>query len=85
MADPEVSQMLGRIDGKLDQVIESFKEHREDDKRRFTEVYTKLSDHDRDINQAKGAKGAILWAAGGLSAVVGAAAAWAAKAFGIHP
>lgn len=76
--------MLGRIDGKLDQVIETFKEHREDDKRRFGELYGKLDEQAADINQAKGAKAAILWLAGGIAAAVGAVATVAAKALGMH-
>jgi hypothetical protein len=83
MSDPELSQILGRIDGKLDQVIDSFKEHREDDKRRFSEVYGKLAEHAEDINKAKGAKGALLWAAGGIAGAVAFAAPYVAKALGI--
>lgn len=70
MSDPNVLQLLGKIDGKLDQVIESAKEHREDDKRRFAEVYGRLDKQDADINQAKGAKGALLWLVGGGAAAV---------------
>lgn len=80
----DVSQMLGRIDGKLDQVIETFREHREDDKRRFAEVYGKLEEHASDIDKAKGAKGALLWLVGGGAAAIGCLAAMAAKAFGLH-
>ena len=83
MSDPELSQILGRIDGKLDQVIETFKEHREDDKRRFTEVHARLDEYAEDINKAKGAKGALLWAAGGIASAVALAAPYVAKALGI--
>lgn len=84
MSDPNVLQLLGRIDGKLDQVIEAAKEHREDDKRRFTEVYSTLNEHAEDINKAKGAKAALLWVAGGVAAVVGTAATFVAKALGVQ-
>jgi hypothetical protein len=77
-----VMQLLGRIDGKLDQVIDAAKEHREDDKRRFGEVYTRLGEHDQEIATAKGAKGVILWLIGGGAAAIGALAAVAAKAYG---
>ena len=81
--DPEVMQLLGRIDGKLDQVIEAAKEHRDDDKRRFTEVHERLDSHDADINQAKGAKGAVMWMAGGVAAIVGAVATIVGKKMGL--
>lgn len=83
MSDPELSQLLGRIDGKLDQVIEAFKEHRDDDKRRFGELYGKLDEHAEDINKAKGAKGALLWAAGLVAGIISFAAPYVAKALGL--
>jgi hypothetical protein len=64
MSDP-IMQVLGRIEGKLDAEIQMAKEHRDDDKRRFGEVYQKLGEHDRDIANAKGAKGVIVWLIGG--------------------
>lgn len=78
-SDPEVLLLLGKIDGKLDQVIQTAEEHRSDDKRRFTEVHARLDEHAEDINKAKGAKGALLWSAGLVATVAGSAAAYAAK------
>lgn len=66
----QILQALGRIEGKLDSEIAASKEHREDDKRRFSDVYSRLDDHEKDINQAKGAKGALLWLVGGGAAAV---------------
>ena len=68
----DVPQALGRIEGKLDQVIDSFKEHRDDDKRRFSEVFGVLDKHSAAINQAKGAKAAVLAAAGVAGGAVAA-------------
>ena len=83
-SDPEVFKFLGQIDGKLDQLIDAAKEHRDDDKRRFTEVYVRLDEHSSEINKAKGAKGALLWVAGGIAGVVGFVATFAAKTLGWH-
>lgn len=77
--DPDVMQLLGRIDGKLDQVIDQAKEHREDDKRRFGEVYGRLDKQDEEINKAKGAKGVLLWLIGGGAAAISALVSWLAK------
>lgn len=72
MSDP-VLQVLGRIEGKLDSEIALNKEHRDDDKRRFTEIHGRLDEHAEAIAQARGAKGAIVWLvgliAGGASAI----------------
>lgn len=83
-SDPDVLQTLGSIDGKLDQVIKAVDRHIDDDVRRFTEIHKKLDDQAEDINQAKGAKGALLWVAGGIAALVGTLATAAAKALGWH-
>lgn len=93
MANDELSQMLGRIDGKLDQAIRSLDRHIDDDVRRFTELHSKVDtnkdeanekfeEHSEDINKAKGAKGAVIWLVGGGAAAIGGLVAVAAKAFG---
>lgn len=81
--DPDISRMLGQIDGKLDSLISAAKEHRDDDTRRFTDVYRRLDNCDEDINKAKGAKGVLLWMVGGGAAAIGGLVAVAAKAFGV--
>lgn len=80
--DPEVLTLLGRIDGKLDQVIDSAKEHRADDQRRFTDVYSRLDTHSVEISKAQGAKSVILWLVGGGAAAISAIVVAASKAFG---
>ena len=80
-ADP-VLQSLGRIEGKLESIENMAKEHREDDVRRFTDVYKKLGDHDQEIAKAQGAKGALLWAAGVVAGIVGLVAPALAKKMG---
>lgn len=81
MSDP-VLQILGRIEGKLDSEIALNKEHRDDDKRRFTEVHERLDEHAEAIASAKGAKGAIMWAVGLIAGGVGAVASLLLKAKG---
>lgn len=78
-----VLQVLGRIEGKLDAEITLAREHRDDDKRRFTEVHKRLDDHEKDINHAKGQKSVILWLIGGGAAAIATAVTLAAKAFGV--
>lgn len=80
----ELHQMVGRIDGKLDALISNLEAHAAEDTRRFDAVGKLLLQHSEDINQAKGAKGVIMWAAGGLAAVAGFAASYLAKVMGIH-
>lgn len=79
-----VLQALGRIEGKLDSEIKLAEEHRADDVRRFEGVFKRLDATDKDINQAKGAKGAILWVASAIAAAVGFVVTMAAKAFGLQ-
>lgn len=82
-ADAEIAQLLGRLDGKLDQVISSFDRHIDDDVRRFTEIHKKLDEQAEDINKAKGAKGAVLWLVGGGAAAIASTVVMAAKALGL--
>lgn len=78
----DVMHLLGRIDGKLDQVINSAEEHRADDKRRFAEVHGRLDEHAKDINVAKGASSVIRWLIGGGIVSIIASVAAIMKVFG---
>lgn len=71
-----VMQALGRIEGKLDAEISMAKEHREDDKRRFGDLYTKHNEHSQQIAEAKGAKKVIVFLIGGGAAAIGALVSW---------
>lgn len=82
--DQQILTALGRIEGKLDSEILMAREHREDDKRRFSDVYKKLDEHSDDISKAQGAKGVLLWLVGGGAAAIGGLVVVASKAFGGH-
>ena len=78
----QIMQVLGRIEGKLDSEIKLAEEHRDDDKRRFSDVYTKIGEHDKEIANAKGQKSVILWLAGGGAVAISALVSFLAKAKG---
>lgn len=78
----DINRMLGSIDGKLDAVIKALDRHIDDDVRRFTDVYGRLDQNDKDINQAKGAKGAILWMAAVIAGAAGTIATMIGKKMG---
>ena len=68
--DDNTQRSLGRIEGKLDGLGEALRSHMEQDTRRFETVFTALGDHAEDINKAKGAQRALIWAAGGVASAV---------------
>lgn len=68
--DANTERSLGRIEGKLDGIGEALRAHVEQDARRFETVFSALKSHAEDINQAKGAKGAIVLIAGGIAGAV---------------
>lgn len=80
--DHEVLKLLGRIDGKLDSVVENLNRHIDDDVRRFSDVYEKLEKQADQISQAKGAKAMLLWLVSGGAAAIGAAVSFLMKAKG---
>lgn len=82
MSDPNVLQLLGNIDGKLEEIGKSLDRHIDDDVRRFSEVYKTLGEHDKEIAKAQGAKGAIMWIVGLIAGSVGAIASLIIKAKG---
>jgi len=68
--DDNTQRSLGRIEGKLDGIGEALRTHVEQDARRFEAVFSALENHAEDINKAKGAKSALVWAAGGVAGAV---------------
>jgi hypothetical protein len=75
MSDDQINLLLGRIDGKLDSLIDTFKAHVEEDNERAKEIGKTLDAHSAVINQAKGAKGAVVY----LASLVGGAIVVAAE------
>ena len=83
MSDDQIAAIaaaLGRIEGKQDALIRWTEAHEQ----RHERLDERVEQHAADINQAKGAKGALLWVSGIVAAVVSAAAGIAAKVFGTH-
>lgn len=74
-------RMLGQVDGKLDRLIENFDKYLAAHSERHKNIDDELKEFAADINKAKGAKGAIMVAAGALATVVSIAIAAADKVF----
>lgn len=71
-----ILQALGRIEGTVNEIRDQAREHRDDDKRRFTELHVKVDGNKadvnekiaeiaQDVNKAKGATTLIKWLLGG--------------------
>ena len=70
MSDDQIATALGRIEGKLDTLHTQFRDYTDSHDDRHTKIDTKLDDHAKDINQAKGAKAAVLLVASALAATI---------------
>ena len=66
-----VATLLGETNGKLDSLITQVRDYIEAHDERHTKIDDKIEKHSAEINQAKGAKGAILAMAAGISAAGG--------------
>lgn len=66
----DVQRSLGRIEGKLDSLTDAVRQHADQDTRRFDTLFRIVDDHAKDINRAKGAQRALVWAAGGVAGVI---------------
>jgi len=70
MSDDQIATALGQIMGKLDSLQSQFRDYTENHDERHKIIDEKIDDHAKDINQAKGAKAAVLLVASGLSALI---------------
>lgn len=70
MADDDLYKTVGRIEGKLDTMIVNLAGYTQRHEERHKAIDGLLDDVKGDINQAKGAKGVLLYVVGGISAAV---------------
>ncbi len=68
--DSELHRMVGQIDGKLDLLIASFDRYVQSHNDRHLIIDQQVQQVQADINQAKGAKAALLLIAGGIAGAV---------------
>ena len=73
--EDRVAHSLGQILGRLDSLQAQFTAYMENHDKRHDKIDAKLEEHAAIMNQAKGAKGAML----ALAGFIGGAAAWIAK------
>lgn len=71
MSDDQIAQALGQLMGKVDSLTNEFANWRDDHHNRHERIDSKLEEHSAAINQARGAKSAILVLAGTVSAIGG--------------
>jgi hypothetical protein len=67
----EIYQTVGRIEGKVDSLTQSIREYTLSHEGRHHTIDTHMEAIKADINQAKGAKGAIIIAAGAVATIIG--------------
>lgn len=70
MGDDQIATHLGQISGKLDAMQTFLRDYIEAHDSRHTKIEAKIDAHSDDLSQARGAKGALLFAAGLVSGVV---------------
>lgn len=76
-----IDRMLGEISGKLDRLTDNFDKYISYHDKRHEKVDVTLAAHEADINQAKGAKNAVIIAGAAVSGLVAIAAAAAERFF----
>ena len=70
MAEEQLYQMLGRVEGKLDSLNDTMRSHIETYQRQHSSLHSRVDELEADVNQAKGAKSIIVVLAGVIGAVV---------------
>ena len=73
--DDRIAHSLGQIIGRLDSLHAQFHDYIDRHDGRHEKIDVKLEEHAATMNQARGARGAMLAVAG----FIGGAAAWVAK------
>lgn len=76
-----IAESLGEIKGGLASLTRTVHQYIEVHDSRHDKIDNSIREHEAEINQAKGAKGAVIAIATGVSAVVGTAIAAAGKLF----
>lgn len=70
--EQQILESLGEIKGMLKSEIRLNEEHRDDDKRRFGQLYVGQEAINMEIAKMKGGKAVILWLlGGGLVSIIG--------------
>ena len=77
----DLHQLVGEANGKLDTLLTLMRDHIAQDERKFAQVDETLAAHAKDINQAKGAKNALLALAAGVAGLVSIGVAIAGTVF----
>lgn len=70
--EEQIASVLGEIMGKLDALREEFRRYTAEHQERHGRIDDRIEEHAAAINQAKGAKGAIIAAAAVIAGIFGA-------------
>lgn len=81
MSDEQIAKALGQIIGKLEALDTRFRDYLEEHRQQHLVINSKLEEHSAQINQARGAKAAVVAIAAVISAVVGALGAKISRLF----
>lgn len=77
----DLHRMVGEVNGKLDALTTMMRDYIDGHERRHERIEEELAAHARDLNQAKGARAALLAVAACIAGLVSAVAAAVEKIF----